>query len=516
MASDGSKEKPNLSRGVPSADLPDGGMLTGHVGEDDVLLVRRESSLYAIGATCSHYGAPLVDGLLVEDTIRCPWHHACFDLKTGTAARPPALNDLACWKVEEKNGTITVGGRLPAAQPAHLASVGMPESIVIIGGGAAGNMAAETLRREGYDGPVMLVSADKDAPYDRPTLSKDFLAGKAQPDWVPLHAPDFYAERKIDLKLGASVASIDTKERKIKLANGESLAYGALLLATGAAPVRLDIPGADLPHVHVLRSLTDAEALIAAQTDAKNCVVIGASFIGLEVAASLRQRDKSVHVVAPDKIPMARIMGEEIGKMVRDLHTSKGVVFHLERKPAAISTDAVTLDNGDKIPADLVVVGIGVRPALALAEAAGLDVDKGVLVDDYLETSEKGIYAAGDIARWPDARSGQRIRVEHWVVAERQGQTAARNMLGRRERFDAVPFFWSQHYDTAINYVGHAEAWDDIKIDGKVAAQDFTATFLQAGKQMAVVTVGRDRAALEAEVAFENEAGDGCSGARKS
>jgi NADPH-dependent 2,4-dienoyl-CoA reductase/sulfur reductase-like enzyme/nitrite reductase/ring-hydroxylating ferredoxin subunit len=509
----GSNHKPDFSRGIASSDLPDGGMLVGHVGEEDVLLVRRGTALYAIGATCSHYGAPLVDGLIVEDTIRCPWHHACFDLKTGTASRPPALNDLACWKVEEKSGTIIVGARLPAPQRPHLASVGLPRSIVIIGGGAAGNMAAETLRREGYEGPVTLVSADQDAPYDRPTLSKDFLAGKAQDDWVPLHGPEFYAERKIDLKLGVSVASIDTKERKIKLANGESLAYGALLLATGATPARLDIPGADLPHVHVLRSLADAKALIAGAADAKTCVVIGASFIGLEAAASFRQRDKSVHVVAPDQIPMARIMGEEIGKMVRDLHTAKGVVFHLERKPAAISADAVTLDNGETIPADLVVVGIGVRPSLALAEAAGLDVDKGVLVDDYLETSVKGIYAAGDIARWPDALSGQRIRVEHWVVAERQGQTAARNMLGRRERFDAVPFFWSQHYDTAINYVGHAEAWDDIRIDGKVAAQDFAATFLQAGRKRAVVTVGRDRAALEAELAFETESN---GGSRKS
>ncbi len=515
MGDTGSNDKPDLSRGVPSANLPDGGMLVGHVGEDDVLLVRRGTALYAIGATCSHYGGPLIDGLLVENSIRCPWHHACFDLKTGAAARPPALNDLACWKVEEKNGKITVGERLPAPQRPHLSSVGLPESIVIIGGGAAGNVAAETLRREGYEGPITVVSADQDAPYDRPTLSKDFLAGKAQPDWVPLHGPEFYAERQIDLKIGANVASIDAKEHKINLANGESLAYSALLLAMGATPVRLDIPGADLPHVHVLRSLADAKALIAGAANAKTCVVIGASFIGLEVAASLRQRDKIVHVVAPDKIPMARIMGDDIGKMVRDLHTSKGVIFHLERKPASISADAVMLDDGQTIPADLIVVGIGVRPSLALAEAAGLDVDKGVLVDDYLETSVKGIYAAGDIARWPDPRSGKRIRVEHWVVAERQGQTAARNMLGKRERFDAVPFFWSQHYDMAINYVGHAEAWDNIDMNGRGAAQDFTATFVQAGQKMAVVTVGRDRAALEAELAFENEGG-GCSSARKS
>lgn len=514
MSDTGSQNKPDLSRGIASADLGDGQMLVGHVGEDDVLLVRRGANLYAIGATCSHYGGPLVEGLLVEDTVRCPWHHACFDLKTGTAARPPALNDLPCWKVEEKDGRITVGERLPKPEHPHLASVGVPPSIVIVGGGAAGNMAAETLRRQGYDGPVTLVSADRDAPYDRPALSKDFLAGKVPEDWVPLHGQDFYAEHRIDLKLGQSVAAIDSKERKIRLANGESLAYGALLIATGAVPVRLDISGADLPHVHILRSRADADALIAGASDAKTCVIIGASFIGLEVAASLRQRDKTVHVVAPDKIPMARIMGETIGAMVRKLHEAHGVNFHLDRKPAAITREAVTLDNGETIAADLVVVGIGVRPALALAEAAGLDVDHGVLVDDYLETSVKGIYAAGDIARWPDARTGTRIRVEHWVVAERQGQAAARNMLGRRERFDAVPFFWSQHYDTSINYVGHAEAWDDITIDGDVEKQDFTAVFSQGGQKLAVITVGRDHAALEAEAAFENEAA-GCSNAPK-
>ncbi|MGO9134014.1 MAG: FAD-dependent oxidoreductase [Methylovirgula sp.] len=500
------QEKPELSRGVASSKLPEGGMITGHVGEDDVLIVRQNGKLYAIGATCSHYGAPLAEGLLVDDTVRCPWHHACFELNTGVASRAPALSDLVCWTVTESAGTIKVGEKLPKSAPAKLAQTGLPESIVIIGGGAAGNMAAETLRREGYDGPVTIISADDSAPYDRPTLSKDFLAGKAQDDWVPLHGPDFYAEKNIDLMLGTYVQGIDPIERKLQLSDGKIVSYGALLLATGATPSPLDIPGANLPHVHLLRSLADSKMIIERAAEAKSCVVIGASFIGLEAAASLRQRDKSVHVVAPDKIPMARIMGERIGEMVMSIHKGHGVNFHLETKPVAIEPEAVVLENGERIAADLVIVGIGVKPNLALAESAGLDIDRGLLVDEFLETSIKGIYAAGDIARWPDPNSGERIRVEHWVVAERQGQVAARNMLGRRERFDAVPFFWSQHYDTSIRYVGHAEKWDDIRIDGDVDAKDFSAMFVKAGRKLAVVTVGRDLEALKVEVDFENEA----------
>jgi 3-phenylpropionate/trans-cinnamate dioxygenase ferredoxin reductase subunit len=496
---------PDFAHGVASTQLPDGGMLAGRMGDEDALLVKRGTDVYAIGATCSHYGAPLIDGLLVEDSLRCPWHHACFKLQTGEAMRPPALSDLACWKVEQAGGMIYLRERLPKRAAAQLAPSGLPDSIVIIGGGAAGNMAAETLRREGYQGPVTLLSADADLPYDRPVLSKDYLAGKAPEDWVPLRSRDFYAEQKIELRLATRVIAIKPAERKLDLENGEQLGFGALLLATGAQPVPLAIPGAGLPHVHMLRSLADAKALVSRAAEAKQCVVIGASFIGLEVAAALRQRDKTVHVVAPDAIPMARILGDEIGEMVLALHQAKGVIFHLRSKPAAITPQAVVLADGKEITADLVIVGIGARPSIALAERAGLAIDNGVLVDDYLETSAPGIYAAGDIARWPDQRSGKRIRVEHWVVAERQGQVAARNMLGRRETFAAAPFFWSQHYDTSIRYVGHAEHWDEIRISGEVAAKDFVARLVQAGKTLAVVTVGRDKDALRAEAEFENE-----------
>lgn len=495
----------DLNHGIASSQLPEGGMLAGHLGETEVLLLRNGGKLYAIGAKCTHYGAPLIDGLVVGETIRCPWHHACFQLSSGAAARPPALHDLACWKVEENNGMIFVREPLPKPSQPKLVSAALPQSVVIIGGGAAGNMAAETLRREGYTGSITMLSADADAPYDRPALSKDYLAGQAQADWVPLRSPDFYADHQIDLRLGTVVVGIDKAAKELQLEDGGHVPYDALLIATGAEPVRLDVPGADLPHVHMLRSLADCQALLDSLELVSNCVIVGASFIGLEVAAALRQRDIDVHVVAPDPIPMARIMGPAIGEMVLELHKSKGVFFHLQTKPAAINKEAVTLENGETITADLVIVGIGVRPRTALAEAAGLAMDRGVLVNEFLETSAAGIYAAGDIARWPDRHSGQSIRVEHWIVAERQGQTAARNILGRHERFDAVPFFWTQHYDVSIDYLGHAEHWDRIDVDGDIVARDFIATFLQGGKKLAVVSTGRDRETLLAEVALENE-----------
>lgn len=505
MSESRSDSTPDLARGIAATALPDGGTLVGHVGDAVVLLVRRGTKLSAIGATCSHYGAPLIDGLVEDDRIRCPWHHACFSLRDGSATRPPALTDLPCWRVEQSGDMIFVRERLEEIAHPMLAPTGLPESVVIIGGGGAGNAAAETLRREGYGGPVILLSADADLPCDRPVLSKDYLSGHAQDEWVPLRDPSFYAKQQIDLRLDTRVTAIDAAAKSLRLATGERLNYGALLLATGAEPMRLDIAGASLPHVHVLRSLADCRALIGSAETARQCVVIGASFIGLEVAAALRQRGVTVHVVAPEHIPMERIMGPAIGEMVLALHQAHGVIFHLDTKPKAIDTDSITLATGKKIAADLIVVGIGVRPAVALAEAAGLAIDRGVLVDEFLQTSAPDIYAAGDIARWPDRHSGARLRVEHWVVAERQGQVAARNILGQRQSFDAVPFFWSQHYDMAIHYVGHAEHWDTIAVDGDIAAQNFVATFLRDGKKLAVVSVGRDKDSLLAELAFEKE-----------
>ncbi len=498
---------PDLTQGIPASDLIEGRMLAGHVGEEAVLLARSGGEIFAVGAICTHYGAPLAEGLMVGDTVRCPWHHACFSLRTGEALHVPAFAPVACWIVEQRDGRIFVRAKAKAAAPAHATraapGAGSPERIVIVGGGAAGFAAAETLRRQGYDGSLLMLSSDDAPPVDRPNLSKDYLAGKAPEEWVPLRPESFYAETGIDLRLNATVSSIDVRIRQVALANGDKIAYDRLLLATGAEPVRLSIPGADQPHVLTLRSLADCRAIIARAQTAKRAVVLGASFIGLEVAAALHFRGLEVHVVAPETRPMQRVLGVELGNLVHGLHVEQGVVFHLGDVASAIDGKRVVLKNGGTIEADLVVAGIGVRPRIALAETAGLAMDRGVVVDAYLETSAPGVFAAGDIARWPDPNTGSGIRVEHWVVAQRQGQTAARNMLGAHERFTAVPFFWSQHYDVSINYVGHAESWEEVTIEGNPAARDCLVRYRRGGRVVAVAAIHRDIASLQAELAME-------------
>jgi NADPH-dependent 2,4-dienoyl-CoA reductase/sulfur reductase-like enzyme/nitrite reductase/ring-hydroxylating ferredoxin subunit len=496
---------PDLAKGIPADDLPDGQMLVGHVGEDAVLVARRGAELFAIGATCTHYSGPLGEGLMVDDTVRCPWHHACFSLRTGEALRAPALSSVACWSVEQRGGKIFVG-EVRSAPTKKPTTASAPGTIVIVGGGAAGFAAANRLRREQYQGRIVMLSHDDAPPVDRPNLSKDYLAGNAPEEWVPLRPPSFYEENGIELRTKANVTRIDPRAREVELADGGRQRYDRLLLATGAEPVRLSIPGADQPHVHTLRSLADSRAIIDQAAKARRAVVLGASFIGLEVAASLVARKIEVHVVAPDKVPMARVLGPELGSFVRSLHGEHGVVFHLEDTASAIEGRLVRLRSGGTIEADLVVAGIGVRPRTMLAETAGLKHDRGIVVDAHLETSTPSVFAAGDIARWPDPHTGTSIRVEHWVVAERQGETAALNMLGHREPFVAVPFFWSQHYDVPINYVGHAETWDDFSIDGDIAARDCLVRYRHNGRVLAVASIFRDVESLKAELAMERSA----------
>jgi NADPH-dependent 2,4-dienoyl-CoA reductase/sulfur reductase-like enzyme/nitrite reductase/ring-hydroxylating ferredoxin subunit len=497
---------PDLRAGLPAASLADGAMVQGHVGDEAVLLVRRGDAIFAVAAYCTHYGAPLADGLVVGETIRCPWHHACFALRDGGVHRAPARDALKRWRVDRADGLIRVGEVIPAEPAQPLAdSPEVPGSIVIVGGGPAGNAAAETLRREGFGGSITLLSADPALPCDRPNLSKNYLAGTAPAAWLPLRGAGFYRKHAIAIHLDTTVTAIDSGRRVVTAADGTEYPYDRLLLATGAAPVRLDLPGGDLPHVHYLRTQGDAEAIVAAAAVARRAVVIGASFIGLEVAASLRTRGIEVEIVGRELVPMERVLGGEVGRYLRGLHEDHGVVFHLGASPASIDADAVTLDDGTRLVADLVIIGVGVRPATALAEAMGLAMDRGIAVNEYLETSAPGVFAAGDIARWPDALTGDRIRVEHFVVAERHGEVAARNMLGRRERFDHVPFFWTEQYDFSLGYVGHAEDWDEVRIDGDLAARDCTISYLRQGRKLAVAVVHRDHAGLEAERDFETE-----------
>jgi apoptosis-inducing factor 3 len=493
-------EGPDFEKGFNIDDVGDGKMLLGHAFGEAVLVARRGDELFAIGATCTHYGGPLAKGLMVDCIVRCPWHHARFDLRTGEAIAAPALNNVAAYKIDKRGKQFFVTGKIhekPVPKPKS-----SPASVVIVGAGAAGGAAAEMLRREGYDGPVTLVGADESLPYDRPNLSKDYLAGAAPEEWIPLRSADFYREQKIDTFINTSVTAIDPQKKEVTLSNGRSLGYGALLLATGAEPVRLAIPGNDLPHVCYLRTLADSRRIIDKAKTAKRAVVIGASFIGLEVAWSLRERKLEVAVIGKGSLPLEKVLGRELGSLIHETHEANGVKFHLGRTPAVIQDGYVQLDDGTKLDCDLVVVGIGVRPNIAIAEQAGIATDNGVLVNEFLETNVPGIFAAGDIARWPDPGAG-RIRVEHWVVAQRHGQTAARNILGAHEPFKLPPFFWSNHFDLHIHYVGHASGDDRPIVSGNLKAKEASVIFRDGDKLTAVASVGRDVENLTAELALE-------------
>jgi NADPH-dependent 2,4-dienoyl-CoA reductase/sulfur reductase-like enzyme/nitrite reductase/ring-hydroxylating ferredoxin subunit len=493
-------EGPDFEKGCDINKVPDGGMLLGHAFGEAVLVARRGEEIFAIGATCTHYGGPLAKGLMVDCTVRCPWHHARFDLRTGEAIAAPALNNVTCYKFDKRAQQFFVTGKIdekPVRKPKS-----SPASVVIVGAGAAGGAAAEMLRREGYEGPVTLIGADEFLPYDRPNLSKDYLAGAAPEEWIPLRSADFYREQNIDIITSTSVTAIDSAAKQVTLSDGRTLRYGVLLLATGATPIHLSIPGHDLPHVCYLRTLADSRRIIEKAKAAKRAVVIGSSFIGLEVAWSLRKRKLEVAVVGKGSEPLEKALGRELGHLVRKTHEQNSVKFHLGRTPATIQERSVELDDGTKLDCDLVVIGIGVQPNIAIAEQAGITTDNGVLVDEFLQTNVPDIFAAGDIARWPDPRAG-RIRVEHWVVAQRHGQTAARNMLGARERFTLPPFFWSNHFDLHIHYVGHGDAKDQAIVSGDLKDKVASVVFRAGDKFRAIASVGRDLENLKGELALE-------------
>jgi NADPH-dependent 2,4-dienoyl-CoA reductase/sulfur reductase-like enzyme/nitrite reductase/ring-hydroxylating ferredoxin subunit len=495
---------PDLRAGIPSTQLPEGGSLLGRVDGAAVLLIRQGGVAAALAATCTHWGGPLAEGLIVRGTVRCPWHHACFDARTGAVLGGPAMDPLARWKVEERDGIVRVAGPLePQASARRLdPRAKTPDTLVIVGAGGAGTVAAAEARRLGFSRRLIVIDPDPDASVDRPNLSKDYLAGKADEAWIPLRPADWWAERDIERRQ-TGVLAIRPRDQHVTLANGATLDYDALILATGAEPVRLPLPGDDGPPVQTLRTLADARRIVAAAQAAKRVAVLGASFIGLEVAASLRDRGVEVHVVAPEARPLERILGPEVGDFVRTLHQEHGVHFHLERTAAGRRPGGLTLSDGTFLAADLVVLGVGVRPRIELAERAGLEVDKGVIVNQRLETSAPGIFAAGDIARYPEPLSGAPARIEHWVVAHRQGRTAARNALGLGEAYTDVPFFWSQHYDVPIAYVGYAPTWDAIELDGSFASRDVTVRYRQGGTVRAMASVFRDAASLEFEARLE-------------
>lgn len=472
-----------------------------------VVLALVDGEYHAFRASCTHYGGPLDKGVLKGHTVICPLHHACFDIRSGARQEPPALNDLPTYPVHVEDHEIVITlPDTPAPQPEITASE--ERHFVIIGGGAAGNAAAEELRRVGFRGKITLISAEPDVPIDRPNLSKDYLDGHAKPEWMPLRGHDWYAKRHIELRLNTRVQTIDPANHAVMLEDGSAIHYDKLLLATGATPRRLNVAGMDLAGVFTLRSMTDADSIIATAKEGQRAVIIGASFIGLEVAASLvGGRKVEATVVAPEAIPFAHIFGERVGHLFQREHEARGVRFRLQSQITQIVGEngraaGVQLADGELLPADFVIVGVGVRPATEFLNGSGLNLharDGSILVDAHLRSNDPDIYAAGDIARWDNGSvDGQRI--EHWRVAEQHGIAAARNMAGQLANINQhVPFFWTHQWDIHLRSVGFAPQWDEIIYRGEVEAKDFTAFFVAGGRLRAAISCGRDKenAALE-------------------
>ena len=493
---------PDFSQGVSLGDIPSDGTLAGRIGDDAVLLSRFDGELFAVGGVCTHYGGHLGEGLARGTTVRCPLHHACFDLKTGAVLRAPALDPVDRWLVEVEGDRAFVRRKIEQAPSATSSADPGISKVVIVGGGAAGLACANELRRRGYAGDLTILSADPSPPCDRPNLSKDYLAGTAQEDWLWLRGDDWYSDNNVDLRLGTEVTGIDASTRTVGTSSGEQFGYERLLLATGSEPNRLALPGFDSPNVLTLRTVADARAIAEKATPGSRAAVIGASFIALEAAAALRHRGVGVDIVSVEEVPLEHVFGTELGKHLQQLHESNGVRFHLNSVIAAFDGNAVQLGGGGRIPCDFVLVGIGVKPRTEPAGLAGATVDRGVLVDAHMRTSQPDIYAAGDIAAYPGP-GGEPVRVEHWVVAERQGEVAAANMLGESERFDSSPFFWTEQYGVTIRYTGRASGWNTVTVEGSFEDRSLVARYFADGVHCATATIGRDGENLEDELKLE-------------
>lgn len=480
--------------------LKDGDMRQVTVGDTDVLLARVDGRYHAVYGHCTHYGAPLADGALSGDLVVCPWHHACFRLPTGDHVEPPGLDALPRFEAWEEDGHVVV------RVPEEVSPMRTPEmarrdpaddrTFVVLGAGSAGAYAVEAARMAGFEGRLVMITKEPHPPYDRPNCSKAYLAGEAEEAWMFLRTPDFYEERDIELVTERSVAEVDAAEKTLTFADGTTVEYDALLLCTGGRPRTLPLPGADLEGIHTLRSYDDSRMLRDAAREAERAVVVGASFIGMEVAQSFRTLGTSVTVVAPEEIPFEHVLGDRIGRAIQALHENHDVAFQLGRTVDRFEGDGavrrVVLDDGTTLDADLVVVGVGVRPATDFVQGVERVGDGAIVVDEYLQAGD-GLYAAGDIALFPDWRTGAPVRIEHWRLAAQHGRLAGRNMAGDRRTYRDVPFFWTRHFGTSFQYMGHAATWDEVIYDGDPADLSFIAYFVEDDAVRAVAGAGRGR-----------------------
>jgi NADPH-dependent 2,4-dienoyl-CoA reductase/sulfur reductase-like enzyme/nitrite reductase/ring-hydroxylating ferredoxin subunit len=482
-------------KALAEEELKEGVPAVVEVEEGKVLLIRSEGRIYACGNECSHYHAPLSDGLVAGHVVTCPWHNARFDIRDGRLIAPPGLNNIASYETKVEKGQVWI-------RQTGAGTISMPEgedarTMLIVGAGAAGNSAAETLRREGFAGRIVMVTGEAYGPYDRTMLSKDLLSGEAPAKWLPLRGQKFYDRQNIELMTEKQVTGVDPDAMSVTFADGTTMSADRILLATGGKPRHLPVPGADKAGCHYLRSRKDAEAILAGLEGAGTAVIVGASFIGLEVACSLRARKVEVHVVAPEQIPLASVFGEQIGGRIRKTHEENGVIFHLGQTVRELAggqrVSEAVLADGSRLKTDLVIVGVGIEPAVEFLEGSGLVKEGAVPVNARLETSAQGIFAAGDIAAVPDGRSGAPRRIEHWVEAGRQGMHAARCMLGSEDPYREVPFFWSKQYGSSLRYIGHAPGFDRVVFRGSVTDKFFLAGFYVGGKLAAAASVGKAR-----------------------
>jgi apoptosis-inducing factor 3 len=488
-------------------DLQNGQMQQIKVEDSQILLSRINDQYYATSAFCTHYGAPLAKGILCDERIVCPWHNACFNAIAGQQEEPPGLDSLTHFSVRVEGEQVLV--KLPSAIPQQR-TLEMaiyepsldPRTFVILGAGAAGTAAVEMLRQKGFQGKIVLISAETNLPYDRTKLSKNYLQGQAEADSLSLRSCEFYQQHDIELCFGQAVTEVNALGKKITFADNSQQKFDSLLLATGGLARKLDVPGADLANIFTIRQPSDVDSILNKVKNANKAVVIGSSFIGMEAAASLTQQGLQVTVVSPSKVPFEKILGDKLGKMFQKVHESKGVEFKFETKVTEFigneGVEYVILDNGEKVAADLVILGIGVQPNTSYLKGIKLDEkDHSIRVNNYLQTEIENIYAAGDIAQFPYAPMGESTRIEHWRLAAQHGRIAAVNMLGKSPQLveQIVPFFWSGQYDLKLRYVGHAEEWDEIKVEGNLELEqpEFLVYYFKDDCIMAVAGINRDR-----------------------
>lgn len=483
-------------------ELKNGQMKSYKIDDNNsVLLCRINDEYFAVGATCTHYGAPLEEGILTHDTIICPWHHACFNAKNGNLLEPPAMDALPKYEIKIDGDSIKIN--LPdEIQNSRKTDMVQKDSkadkrtFVILGSGASAYFAAQSMRENGFKGNIVMVTKENRSPYDRPNLSKDYLAGNAEPEWMPLRPDYFFEEYGIEIKKGENISGVNFKEKNVSFDNGEYLKYDRLLIATGCVPRKLNVPGSQLKNIFYLRSFNDTDKIIEASDNSKKAIIIGASFIAMETAHSLTKRNIKVTVVAPDEVPFKRIFGKEIGNLFKQEHEKNGTSFKLKSEVKEFKGEgkvkSVLLKSGEEIEADFVIIGIGVKPATEFLARKDLLEDGSLKTDSYLQ-NKNDVFAAGDMATFPDPLSGNAIRIEHWRLAEQLGRIAGANMTGKKIKYDDVPFFWTAQAGMELRYVGFVKDWDEIIINEKISDKNFIAYYIKENKIMAAAGIDRDK-----------------------